>query len=232
MAMRPISFLLRRGRLVLVAALASLALAACVSPYPGGSYGNGPYYPGGGQQYANEVVGTVQYVDRSRVVLTLDGNYGNRGREATVYYDSRTQLYYRGQRYPVDGLERGDVVRASVIDSGNRLYANSMEVVRNIRESGGYYPGSGYPGNNYGQYEQLRGRVAWVDQRGQIIRLDAGSYGQTIDIRYDSRTRVEWRGKYYPARDLDPGDVIRIEASRSGSSWYAERITMEVNAGR
>ena len=240
--MRAIVSMLRRGRGLFVAAIAGLVLAGCASyGFPGGGYGGDGYgYPGDGygQQYGNEVVGTVQGLDRGRIVVALEGNYGYGGaRDAALYFDSRTQLYYRGQRYPVEGLERGDVIRAEVVESGNRLYTRSIEVVRNIRESGGgYYPnGYGDPGygGGYGDYQQLRGRVSWVDERSQLIRLDAGSYGgQMVEVRYDYRTVVEWRGQRYPARDLDPGDVVRIDARRSGNAWFAERIVMESNAGR
>lgn len=237
--MRAIVSLFRRGRSFFVAAVAGLALAGCASyGLPGGYGGDGYGYPGGygQQQYGNQVVGTVQGLDRGRIVVVLEGNGYGGGREAALQYDSHTQLYYRGQRYPVEGLERGDVIRAEVVESGGRLYTRSIEVVRNIRESGGYYPdGRGDPGygGGYGDYQQLRGRVSWVDERAQVIRLDAGSYGgQLVEVRYDSRTYVDWRGQRYPARDLDPGDVVSIDARRSGNAWFAERITMESNAGR
>lgn len=237
--MRAILSMLRRGRGVLIAAIAGVALAGCASyGFPGGGYGgSGGYgYPGGygQQQYGSQVVGTVQGLDRGRIVITTDGG-GYGGRQLALYYDNRTQLHYRGRGYPVEGLERGDVIRADVVQSGGRLYTRQIEVVRNIRESGGgYYPG--YPDGgygDYGDYEQLRGRVAWVDDRARIIRLDAGGYGgRMVEVRFDSRTYVEWRGNRYPARDLDPGDVVRIQARRSGNSWFAERIIMESNAGR
>lgn len=234
--MRAILSMLRRGRGIFIAAIAGLALAGCASyGLPGGGgYGNPGGY--GQQQYGNQVVGTVQGVDRGRIVITPEsGGSGYGGRQLVLYYDNRTQLYYQGRAYPVEGLERGDVIRADVVQSGSRLHTRQIEVVRNIRESGGgYYPGN--PGGgygDYGDYQQLRGRVAWVDDRAQVIRLDAGGYGgQMVEVRFDSRTYVEWRGNRYPARDLDPGDVVSIQARRSGNTWYAERIIMESNAGR
>ena len=241
--MRAIFSMLRRGRGVLIAAIAGLALAGCASyGYPGGGYGggygDGYGYPGDGygQQYGSQVVGAVQGLDEryNRIILTLeDGGYGYGGREVALQYDGRTRLVYRGQLYPVEGLERGDVIRAEVADAGNRLYARTIEVVRNIREygGGGYYPGGGY--GDHGDYEQLRGRVTWVDDRAQVIRLDAGGYGgQAVDVRFDTRTYVEWRGDRYPARDLDPRDVVSIQARRSGNTWVAERIVLESNSGR
>ena len=227
--------LVRRGRFALVAA-ALLALAGCASyGYPGSGYGGGygDQYGGYGQpQYGNEVVGTVRGVDRgyNRIVLAMDGG-GYGGREVALYYDNRTTLYYQGRQYPVEGLEPGDVIRAVATDSGGRLYARQVEVVRNVRESGGYYPGGGDYG--YGDMQTLRGRVAWVDERSQVIQLESGTYGgQRVAVRYDNRTTVEWRGERYPARDLDAGDVVRIDARRSGANYYAERIWMESNAGR
>lgn len=230
---------LRRGRGILAAAIASLALAGCASyglpggygGYPSGGYGQPGSY---GQQYGSQVVGTVQGIDYNRIVLTTEGG-GYGGRQVALQFDSRTRLYYQGRSYPVEGLERGDVIRAEVVESGNRLYTRQIEVVRNVREGGGgYYPGGGYGdpyGGSYGATDQLRGRVSWNDQRAQVLRIDSG-YGQAVDVRYDSRTYVDWRGDRYPARDLDPGDVVRIDARRSGSSWFAQRIVMESNAGR
>ncbi|HET8818540.1 MAG TPA: DUF5666 domain-containing protein [Xanthomonadaceae bacterium] len=232
--MRAILSTLRRGRGLFIAAVASLALAGCASYGLPGGYGGGYGYPGGGygQQYGNQVVGTVQGLDRARIIISTEsGGYGYGGQQLALYYDRNTRLHYQGRVYPVEGLERGDVIRAEVIQSGGRLYTRQIEVVRNIRESGGYYPGGGY--GDYGDYEQLRGRVSWVDDRAQVIRLDAGGYGgQMVEVRFDSRTYVEWRGDRYPARDLDPGDVVSIQARRSGNSWFAERIVLESNAGR
>ena len=142
-------------RAIFLAAIAAIALGGCASyGLPGGSDygypGNGGYgYPGGGygypddygQQYGNQVVGTVRGVDPryGRIILVLDqGGYGSR--EVALHYDDRTPLYYRGQRHPVEGLERGDVIRADAVESRGQLVARQIEVVRNIRESGGYYP--------------------------------------------------------------------------------------------
>ena len=78
--MRAIVSMLRRGRGLFVAAIAGLVLAGCASyGFPGGGYGGDGYgYPGDGygQQYGNEVVGTVQGLDRGRIVVALEGNYG------------------------------------------------------------------------------------------------------------------------------------------------------------
>lgn len=207
--------------------------------YPGGAAGYPDSYGGQyGQQYGSQVVGTVQRVDRgyNRILLVVEDGYGRRGQQVAVQYDQRTRLFYQGRQHPVEGLERGDVIRIDTARAGNRLYARTIEVVRNVRE-GGYY-GGGYgqdpyaPGGSYGMQE-LRGRIAYVDQRAQLIRLDSGGYGARAEtIRFDARTLVEYQGRRYQPRDLDPGDIVRIQVRRVGNQWWAERIMVEASARR
>lgn len=139
-----LSPLFRRWRVALALA-AGLALAGCASlggnPY--GSYpGNDGYYPGGyGNGYGNQrVVGTVIGMDPrgGRLLLDAGDPRGYNQQRLEVYFDNNTRLYYQGRVYPVTGLERGDVVSVDVMDSRGRLWATRIEVVRNVRESGGY----------------------------------------------------------------------------------------------
>lgn len=209
-------------------------LPGVLGGYPGGASGYPDSYGGQyGQQYGSQVVGTVERVDRgyNRIVLVVEDQYGRRGQQVAVQYDQRTRLYYQGRQHAVEGLERGDVIRIDAARSGNRLYARSIEVVRNVRE-GGYY-GGGYGQDQYSQgggygMQELRGRIAFVDQRSQMIRLDSGGYGgRTENIRYDARTIVESQGRRYQPRDLDPGDIVRIQVRQVGNQWWAERIWVE-----
>lgn len=136
---------LRRWRVAL-ALVAGLALAGCASyggsPY--GSYpGNGGYYPGGGygNQYGSQrFIATVVGVDAryGRLVLDAGDRRDYRQQRIEVFFDNNTRLYYQRQLYPVTGLERGDVVQVEVVESRGRLWATRIEVVRNVREYGGY----------------------------------------------------------------------------------------------
>src|SRR5690606_15919088 len=135
---------LRSWRVALALA-AGLALAGCAthggSPY--GSYpGNDGYYPGGyGNRYGNQrVLGTVLDMDPrgGRLLLDAGDPRSYRQQRLEVYFDNNTRLYYQGRVYPVTGLERGDVVSVDVVDSRGRLWATRIEVVRNVRDSGGY----------------------------------------------------------------------------------------------
>jgi len=217
-------------------AAGALLLAGCVSPggysgYPGGGYGQpGADYP---SQYANQLEGTVEGVDSGygRLRLRVDDRQAGRDRQVEVGYDQRTRLFYQGREYPVDGLERGDVVRVNVAGSGRELWAESIQLVRNIRDSG--YGGGGDYGSDYGSdYGQdLRGQVAFVDPRARLIRLDAAGYGG-VQVRYDHRTTIAYQRRLLRPEDLGRGDTVRIQARRVGNNeWVAERIIVERPAG-
>jgi hypothetical protein len=137
-----------RSTLVLAAAL---LLGACATTpgYGAGGYGapGGSTYPGGtyGDPYGNSYgsqrfIATVQDMDPrgGRMMLAVDDGRGYSAQRVEVYFDGNTRLYYRGQLYPVSGLERGDQVSVDAVQSGGRLWARQIEVVRNVRESGGY----------------------------------------------------------------------------------------------
>jgi hypothetical protein len=235
-----------RGLLVLAGGLALAGCATYGAPggyggygYPGGqgAYGGNPY----GNPYAEAVEGTVVGVDRGYQRIVIDrGGYGGRGGQVAIRYDRRTALTYRGRQYPVEGLERGDVVRVEGAASGGQLHARHIVVLRNVRESGyGYgYPGGGYgadpyhPGDPAQGYAEFRGRVEFVDPRARVIRIQGGGYGRGGDVRYSPNATVRWQGDNYPASNLDPGDIIRVQARRSGNAWYAERLWLESNRGR
>lgn len=231
-------------RPVLLAA-AVLLLAGCMTGYGGypGSYGQssqGYPYPQGGQ-YANQLVGTVLGVDRRyhRIVLSVQdrgghGGYGGHGGEqVSVEYDHRTRLFYQGRQAAIEGLERGDVIRVEADGSRGRLLARSIEVLRNVRD-GAYGPHDGYGGGydpgygqGYGQGNELRGSVVLVDPRARVVRLNGAGYGGGIQVRYDSRTVVEYRGNRYRPENLERGDIVRVLARRYGNDWLAERIFVE-----
>lgn len=127
------------------ALLAALLLGACATTpgYGNGGYGGGPAYPGGayGNQYGSQrFIATVQDIDPrgGRMMLAVDDARGYSAQRVEVWFDDDTRLYYRGQLYPVTGLERGDRISVDAVQSGGRLWARQIEVVRNVRESGGY----------------------------------------------------------------------------------------------
>lgn len=213
----------------------SLLLAGCATP--GGGYGA---YPGGYGQpdagypssYGSQLQGTVDAVDpgASRILVVIDDPRTGRGERAEVRYDRNTRLFYQGREAAVTGLERGDVIRFEATQSGRELWARSIEVVRNVRESGyggGY--GNDY-GNDYGNAygNDVRGAVAFVDTRSRVIRLDGAGGASGLQLVYDDRTTVEYRGNRYQPENLERGDQVRVQARQVGNNqWLAERIIVE-----
>lgn len=224
--------------IALLLATALLMLAGCASPggrdYPGGGYGYPD--PGYGSPYGSPLLGTVDELDPGygRILLLVDDPRTGRAQRMDVRYDQGTRLYYQGREYAVEGLERGDLIRVDVVESGRDLLARSIEVVRNVRDggydggySGGY--GSGY-GSGYGDGGDLRGSVGRVDARTRMIRLEGvgRGYGDGMQLAYDERTTVEYDGRRYRPEDLQRGDVVRVRARQVGDGlWLAERIIVE-----
>src|SRR5690606_26526259 len=204
-----------------------LLMAGCASPggygggYPGGYGSPDPGYPQ--QGHGRQLQGTVDGLDRSygRILLLIEDPRSRTGL-AEVRYDQQTRLFHQGREAAVDGLERGDVVRVDAVAVGRRLWARSIEVLRDVRD-GGY--GGGHPG---GHGDEARGQVAFVDARQQVIGLEGSGYARETRLLYDGRTTVEYQGRVYRPQDLDRGDLVRIQARRLGSgAWLAERIFVE-----
>ena len=101
-------------------------------------------YPGTYPSTTNgtfEVQGTVSYVDTSAMRIDVTSAYvtglrtnGNQG-TYSIYYDSRTPVYYQGQSYSPSALERGDQIDVRAIDNGSGRYmADQITVTRNVRQ--------------------------------------------------------------------------------------------------
>lgn len=213
----------------LMLATSALMLTGCVTPggygtNTGGGYGQpAPGYP---SQYGSQLQGTVESVDTryNRILLVVDDLRSGRTQRMEVRYDERTRLVYQGRESAVEGLERGDVIRFDAVQTGRELYARRIEVVRDVRTTGGY-------GGAYGN--DLRGSVALVDTRARAIRLDGAGYGNDVQLSYDARTTVEYQGRSYRPENLQRGDIVRIQARQVGNNqWLAERIIVERSAGR
>src|SRR5690606_9473465 len=142
-----------------------------------------------------------------------------------------------------EGLERGDVIRIDLAQSGRDLWAGRIEVVHNIRDRGygggrdrGYDDRYGDPyGDPYGSAngQELRGQVAFVDRQARVIRLEGSGNGGGMQVRYDSRTTAEHDRRLLRPEDLQRGAVVRIQGRAVGNNgWLAEHIIVERAGGR
>jgi hypothetical protein len=202
---------------------ALLLLTACGSV--GGDLGD--ILGGGGSTAAsNELRGTVDYVDTRDGFILLNNvtSYqtrladGTTGNSARVYYDSRTPVEFNGRQYSPADLERGDEVSALVTESGGRLMADRLTVIRDVSGSGGTYGGGTYNSN-------VRGTVRYIDTSRRTIELDRGYSSSTTIIEYDTNTPVMFNGRSYRASDLERGDEISVQARDiGGGRLVADRI--------
>ena len=89
---------------------------------------------GGSPIYSNTLGGAVTYIDtRNQVINFTRGGYS--GSNDRVRYDQYTVVEYRGQRYQVSQLERGDVIRIEGRAVGNGEYlAQRIIVDTSVRE--------------------------------------------------------------------------------------------------
>ena len=216
-----------RGFGLLLAASGLLLLAGCVTP---GGYGSVPGgydqptadYP---SQFRSTLQGTVDGVDRgyNRIIVVVDDPRTGRRQRTEVRYDQRTRLTYQGREQSIQGLERGDVIRIDVTQSGRDLWARSIQIVQNVRD--GRYGG--------GRDNDIRGSVAFVDTRARLIQVNRGGYGNDVQMGYNARTTVQYQGRSYRPEDLQRGDRVRIQVRQVGNNqWMAERIDVERSVGR
>lgn len=214
------------------AALAAVLLTGCGSLGVGDILGGGSDQP---RQAVTEVRGTVRGVDTTgdcAIELTDstyangsylrndDSPYGNGGRDAVVYCDSRTEVTHQGRSYRPDALEPGDRVVVSVRESGGRLLAERIEVTHDVSQGGGDYDDRTSPG----RYADLRGEVVFVDRDRRTLELarvevydrevlDARSY-ERLTLSYDSGTTVRFEGRSYEPESLERGDLVEVELDR------------------
>ena len=94
---------------------------------------------------------------------------------------------------------------------------------------GAGYPGQGYPdgyGGGYGQSQQVEGQVLDTDHRhGRFMLSDERNYrGQRVEVYYDQRTRLAFRGQQLAPQGLESGDVVRVWGSQSNRGFLASQI--------
>jgi hypothetical protein len=210
-----------RFKLLTGASLVLLLLAACGST--GDIFGTNP------KNTTNQLRGTVDSVDlnsRSIYLINVSGygsmlsSGGSSGNSVRVYYDNNTTVQYQGRTYRPQDLERGDQIDVRVQQSGNTLTADSINVLTDVRTSGGNYPNSGTYGST------LHGTVRSVDTYGRTISVDTG-YGPYTVVQYGTNTSVYFNGRTYMVGDLEVGDEIDIRVSNPGSSSpMAQDITV------
>lgn len=191
------------------------------------SNGNGSWPSSG--TYNNPVVrGTVRYVDTSRGTLEVDR--GGSMSSVIVDIDTRTAVYFNGQTYRVGDLERGDEVEIRVRETGGpRVLAQDITVTRSVQGGGTY------GGNTSSQRSTVRGTIRQIDTSRRAIELEqtswmsgfnsgVGGSSNRIVVQYSDNTQVDVNGRLHPMAGLERGDIVSVEVSGNGSTYWAERV--------
>jgi len=83
--------------------------------------------------------GTVRNVDTVNRTIELEStnwissfNTGTTTSRTLVHYDANAGIYVNGRTESVSGLERGDVIEVRVTRNGSTLWAQSMELIRDV----------------------------------------------------------------------------------------------------
>lgn len=213
----------------------------------GGGSDRGTYDPYDNNS-ASDVQGTVERVDTRNQYIVVDNETDYRtnlrnddsryGNEVLVYYDERTSVEYGGRTYRPEDLEAGDRIRADVEQTGNRLMAEQIEVLRDAT-SGTGSSSSGTSGT-YGdtlRNDELRGTVRYLDTRNRTMEIEPSRYSSNFSTRstgqssnvvvvhYDTETTVEFEGRRYSPENLERGDTVEVELRElSGGRYLAEEI--------
>jgi len=84
------------------------------------------------------VTGSVNFVDTTAQRVDLNVSYVNNLRasqgNASIYYDSHTQVLYGGRNYSPTDLERGDQVSVKGYNDNGKYVADTIEVTKNVRQ--------------------------------------------------------------------------------------------------
>ncbi len=159
-----------------------------------------------------------------------------RGRDVYVEARGGVVAHYRGRRYRIRDLERGDRVAVDLISSSGRyLRARSVEVLQSV--SDGRYGRDPYGRDDrygrddpyddryddpYGQHrgnDVLSGRVVSIDARRDLMIVRANGR----DVEVDARPLVQRQGRNWE-RGIRTGEYVELRGMFHGRVFVADSI--------
>lgn len=165
-----------------------------------------------------------------------------RGRRVHVLAKGGVVAYYRGERYRIRDLERGDIVAVDLFSERSRPRARSVEVLESVShrryERGGRYDDrrDRYDRRErYDRYDRRAGRDAVVV--GQLVAIDARRERIVLrvdgrDLRVDARRLDSRQGRSWE-RSVHVGERVEIAGRWSSrGSFVAETIRPAGRRGR
>lgn len=176
----------------------SFALSGCagmgglgaIEDILGGAMGGG----GGPAQVRAEVQG-IDERSQTIQVTTQDGQSG------AVRYDQRTTVVYQQQQYPVNALERGDIVLLHLQQSSSgETYVGRIDVEQSVQDR------TGQAGS--GQVQIIEGQVGQIDHNQGAFQLRTQSVTLVVTLPYNAPSQTVDR-----FHRLRQGEHIAIEGT-------------------
>lgn len=176
-------------------------------------------------RYANASRGTIRRIDHGTKQLEVDLG-GLTAHIMTVTYDSATSVEQNGQQRSINDLKAGETIDINTRRSGERLFAESINLLRGAKETA---VTTRRPGVTI---SDVSGTVRTLDRRG-FIELEGVTWGRTFSstenrpmatIGFDERTQLEFRGRRGSPRSLERGDIIDIQLRNNVEPYIAEKI--------
>jgi translation initiation factor IF-1 len=129
------------------------------------------------------------------IVRTQDGQRG------PVLYDQSTQVVYQNQQYPVQALERGDIVDMRVHQVQQGYYTDRIEVRTPVQDRTGGTATGPAP-----DVYRVEGTLGAIDAASGVFALHM-TQGGTVEVTIpaamtDARARLAQH---------QPGDYVRVE---------------------
>ncbi|MGA7614245.1 MAG: hypothetical protein WBX15_03605 [Thermoanaerobaculia bacterium] len=188
---------------------------------------NGPGDGGGSSTQSRwDVEGVVDWVNPNGDEFTLRTNRG------VLRIDAKGGIvaWYRGRRYRIRDLERGDRVGVDLSGSrSSRLHARSVTVLESVRDRAyGQYDPYG-PNDTYGRgYDQhgsrvtayVEGTIVSIQRNRDLVVLHSDRVG---DITIDTRALGRSDGNRW-ARGLHRGSYAAFSGWYSGRNFVADSL--------
>ncbi len=155
-----------------------------------------------GTSQPSEVTGLVRGVDTRAQQLGIEQS---NGQVVALVFDSRTQVVFQNQNYPVTSLERGDEVTARVqSDNNGGYYTDLVQVNRSVSSANGGYRNGGSSGSD--NVQAFEGTVRQIDRSGGTFALEARN-GGTVVVSLPYNVRRSDADRF---QSLRPGDGVRL----------------------
>lgn len=173
-------------------------------------------------RYANASRGSIRSIDTTTRTIEIDLG-GLTAHIVRFGYDDNTTFEENGQRRSVADLRVGDTVDVNTARVGDRIMAQSINVIRAPDPTEG----------------RRRSSTAIADVSGMVvavsrsaIHLERATWGRTftgempanVSIRFDDRTQLEYQGRRGSPLHLERGDIIDIQLRGATTPYVAEQI--------